>query len=349
MVKIIKLSKKISIGGNNKILLIPEIGINHFGSLQRAKKIVLSAKRAGAVAIKAQVHIPDLEMSNEAKKIKPGNSNLSIYQVIKENCLTLSEEEKLKKFIEENDMLYIASCFCLEAADFLHNIGTKVFKIGSGECNHFPLLDKISKYNRPMIVSTGMHSIKEINLMISFLQNRNVNFAINHCVNIYPTHVKHSNLNKLKYLIEKFSKTIPIGLSDHSSGLAVCYAAISLGISMIEKHYVINKRLNGPDVSASMDFFELKKILVNANDLKFSLMLKKNKISKDEFVTRRFALHSAVAKTNIKKNQVLTIDNINFKRPGTGYLLANNYKKIFKKKTKSQIKKNFQIQKKNLW
>jgi N-acetylneuraminate synthase len=347
MAKIIKISNDIFLGKKNDILIIPEIGINHFGNLEKAKKIVLSAKKAGAKVIKVQVHIPDKEMSLEAKRIKPGNSNLSIYDVISKNCLKLSEEKKLKKFIEDNDLLYMASCFCIEAADFLNEIGTKIFKVGSGECNHFPLLEHIAKFKKPMIVSTGMHTINEINRMIVFLKRCKAEFAINHCVNLYPTPLEHSNLYKLKYLIKKYSKTIPIGLSDHARGLAVCYASLPLGINMIEKHFVINKKKRGPDVSASLDFCELKELIKSANEISYSLNKKINVIQ-NELVTKKFAFHSAVSKFDLKKNDILTKDNIVFKRPGNGDFLAKNFKFIYNKKIKKSVKQNSQMKKNHL-
>jgi sialic acid synthase SpsE len=332
MSKILKLSKNIIIGDDNKILLIPEIGINHFGSLEKAKKIVLSAKKAGAIAIKAQVHIPELEMSREAKK---------------RNCLNLNDEKKLKQFIEDNNLLYIASCFCTEAADFLYSIGTKVFKIGSGECNHFPLLEKIAKFKLPIIVSTGMHSIKEIDTMIKFLQQKKAKFAINHCVNIYPTDLRFSNLHRLKYLVNKYSNIVPVGISDHAKGMAVCYASIPIGVSMIEKHYVENKKKDGPDISSSMNFDEFKELTDSVNDLKFSINKKLNVI-KGELLTKNFALHSVVAKISLKKNERLTLKKITFKRPGTGDFTTKNFYNIIGKKVKKTVPKNSQIKSSHL-
>lgn len=339
MRNIFKLDKNISIGDKKNILVIPEIGINHFGNLSLAKQIVLSAKKAGAIAIKAQVHIPDKEMSLEAKNIKPGNSNLSIYEVIRRNCLTLHEEEKLKKFIDQQGMLYIASCFCIEAADFLKDIGTKVFKIGSGECNHFPLLDRISSYKKPMIVSTGMHTLKEVDDMVKFLSIKKTKFAINHCVNLYPTPTNLTNFHRLKYLIKKYSNKIQVGLSDHSLGLSTCYTAIGLGVNMIEKHYVVDRKKNGPDISASLDCKELNDLIKFTYEIKKSLNKKQNLI-KEELVTKKFALHSAVASQDIKKGERITKKKVKFLRPGTGNFLSKNYKIIYKSKAKKNIKKN---------
>ncbi len=328
-----------------KPVIIPEIGINHFGSLSLAKKIVLKAKKAGATCIKAQVHLPEMEMSQEAKIIKPGNSNKSIYNVIKQNCLSLDEELKLKKYIENLGMLYIASSFCFEAAEFLNKIGTKVFKIGSGEASNFPFIEKIVSFKKPILISVGMHSLDEIRKTYSFLKKKKARFILNHCVNMYPTPIKNSNLNKFIKL-KKILKC-PIGLSDHTEGLATAYLSMGIGTALIEKHFVINKKKSGPDISSSIDFGELKQLISNTNHLDMSIY-KKNGVLPGEKVTRKFAFHSIVSKKNIIKGEIISEKNITIKRPGTGFFKANDFFKVLGKKAKSDIKKNIQIKKKHI-
>ena len=155
----IKIGNRI-ISENSKPLIVAEIGINHFGSLKKAKRMVDQIKDAGAEAAKVQIHMPDEEMSEEAKSIKPGNSNLSIYELIKKNSLNLEEEFKLKKYIEKKGLIYLATPFSFKAARWLQKNKVKVFKIGSGECNNYPLIKLISSFKKPMIVSTGMNDIK---------------------------------------------------------------------------------------------------------------------------------------------------------------------------------------------
>ena len=138
-------------------LIIPEIGINHNGSLEVAIKIIDAAKRAGAEIIKHQTHIPDFEMSKEAKKIKPGNSSRNIYDIIANSSLSEEDEYKLFRYVKKNKMIYLSTPFSREACDRLIKFGVNAFKIGSGEMNNFPLIKHVLKYKKPLIVSTGMH------------------------------------------------------------------------------------------------------------------------------------------------------------------------------------------------
>ena len=327
-------------------ILIPEIGINHFSSLKNAKKIVDCAIRSGSKAIKVQIHIPEKEMSLEAKKIRPGNSNLSIYDVIERNSFSLEKELKLKNYIEEKKMLYIASSFCEEAAIWLHENGTKVFKIGSGECSNLPFVKLIASFNKPTIMSTGMHDIKSLKASVNEFIKRKVPLILMHCVNLYPTKLEQSNLGRIKHLQKNFPK-INIGLSDHTSGLETAIASIAMGVKVIEKHFVCNKKKNGPDIKASIDAKELKYFNLNSKKLYKSIFYPKKYLIEEE-ITRKFAFHSVVAKIEIKKGEVLDLNNLCYKRPGTGDFNVNQISKLINKKSKKKIKANTQIKKKHV-
>ena len=239
-------------------------------------------------------------------------------------------------------MLYIASSFCIEAAEFLNNIGTKVFKIGSGEATNIPFLKKIISFKKPILISMGMQNISDIKKTYNILKKNKSKFIINHCVNIYPTPLKDSNLNKLLRLKKILS--CPIGLSDHTKGLATAYLSIGIGVAIIEKHFVINKKRSGPDISSSIDFHELKELIISSKDLDKSINTNQD-ILLGEKITRRFAFHSIVSKKEIKKGEILSLKNLCIKRPGTGPFKSNDLKKLIGKKAKLKIKKNFQIQK----
>ena len=155
----LKIRNKI-IGHNHKPFIISELGINHSGSLKAAKKMVDLSLANGADAIKNQTHLLDNEMISEAKKIKPANANESIYSVIKNNYLKFDDEVKLKQYVEKKRGIYMSTPFSLEAAIRLNEIGVSLFKIGSGECNNYPLIEKISKFKKPIILSTGMNDLK---------------------------------------------------------------------------------------------------------------------------------------------------------------------------------------------
>ena len=152
----------------HKPLIIPELGINHNGSLETAFKIVDAAYRAGAEIIKHQTHIPYDEMSEEAKKIKPGNSNKNIYEIISRCSLSEEQEYKLYKYVNKKKMIFLSTPFSKLAVDRLVKFGVKAFKIGSGEMNNYPLVEYICKFKKPMILSTGMHSIQDVKKVVKF-------------------------------------------------------------------------------------------------------------------------------------------------------------------------------------
>ena len=168
-------------------LIIAEIGINHNGNLDKAISIADSAIKSGAEVIKHQTHIPDEEMSQEAKFIKPGNSNKNIYDIIKECSLNELDEKKLFKYIVQKKKIIISTPFSKKAVDRLNRFGVPAFKIGSGECNNYDLIKYVCKFNKPIILSTGMNSIHSIKKTVNIIKRYKVPLALLHCVNLYPT------------------------------------------------------------------------------------------------------------------------------------------------------------------
>ena len=336
---------KIKITENSPVSIIAEIGINHSGSLRKAMELVDIAKTNGAKIIKVQIHIPDEEMSLEAKKIKPGNSNLSIYEVVKKNSLNLSDELLLKRYIEKKNLFYLATPFSFAAVDWLVSNNIKAFKIGSGECGNFPLLKYIAKFKKPMVVSTGMHSIKQITETVKLLKRCKCKFTLLHCTNLYPTDIKLSRLNRI-LLLKKLFQEIIIGYSDHSVGTQIPKLAVALGAKIVEKHFVKSKKQFGPDVSCSMDPNDLREMVTEFKNISLAIKFNsKSDIIKEETVTRKFALHSVVAKSNIDKGVKLSHKNLTVKRPGTGDFHSNKINNLIGKIAKKNIKSNTQIKK----
>ena len=337
----------IKIGENFEPLIIPEIGINHNGDLNTAFKMVDAAKRAGAKIIKHQTHIPDDEMSEEAKKIKPENSKRNIYNIIEDCSLSFEKEYKLTQYCKKKKIIFISTPFSFKAVDRLVKFNVPIFKIGSGEIFNFPLLDYISKFKKKLIISSGMASIEQLKNTVSFLKKRNVDFAILHTTNLYPTPDNLIRLGSITQLRQKFKNNI-IGLSDHSSSNYSCFGAVALGASIIEKHFTDTFKRSGPDISCSVDEIGLKELIKGCNIISKQRFGDKN-LLKEEQVTRNFAYASVVSRRKIEINEILSLKNITVRRPGTGDFGAAEFKNLLGKKVRSIIKKNTQIKKRDLF
>ena len=343
--KIFKIKNRV-IGDFNKPLIVPEIGINHNGSIETAIKIVDAAKRAGAEIIKHQTHIPEDEMSIEAKRIKPGNSKDNIYSIIKNCALNLEDEYKLFRYVIKKNLIYLSTPFSKLAVDRLVKFGVDVFKIGSGEMNNYPLLNYISKQKKPMIISTGMNNIKNIQEMLKNIYIKPL-IALMHTTNLYPTPNKLVRLQSIVDLKKKFPN-YNIGLSDHTQTNHSSFGAIALGANIIEKHFVDKKNRAGPDIQASIDEKELKELIIGCNILYEQRQGGKTYL-KEEQVTRDFAFASVVAIKNILPGQKLNYKNIWVKRPGSGDFKAAELKKLIGLKAKREIQSNNQIKKKDVF
>ena len=345
MKNIIKIGNR-KIGEKFKPFIICELGINHNGSLKLAKKMVDLAIKSGADAIKNQSHILDEEMIPEAKKIIPTNAKSSIYDVIKKNLMTFENEKKLKKYVEKKKRIYLSTPFSLEAARQLNSIKVKAFKIGSGECNNTPLIKEITKFKKPIILSTGMNDIKSIKKSVNILKKSKAQFALLHCISEYPADTKRLNLDFINVL-KKIFPNVVIGYSDHSLGIIPSISAISKGALIIEKHFTDTKKRSGPDIVCSMDPQELK-LLKKASIEIFYSNGKNKKISKIEKKTAKFAFSSVVSIKDIYPGEMLSKKNIWVKRPGTGHFKASSYYKLLGKKTKKLILKNNFIKKNDI-
>ena len=340
-----KLGNRI-VGSNNYPLIIAELGINHNGSLKKAINLVDKAFKAGAEIIKHQTHIAKDEMSLEAKKIIPSHTKENIFDIIEKCSLSEEDEFKLMEHTKKKGMIFISTPFSRMAVDRLVKFKVLAFKIGSGECNNYPLIEYIAKHKKPIILSTGMNTIETIKPAVKIIRKYNVPFALLHCTNIYPTPTKLIRLNAINILKKTFPDAL-VGLSDHSKTIFPCLGAIALGASVVEKHFTDNKKNNGPDISASMDEDELKMLLKGSREI-FEARGDIKKAVGDEKYTSRFAFASLVATEEIKKNETITKKNCFPKRPGTGDFLAKDYKYILGKKTNRSIKKNTLIKKKDL-
>ncbi len=331
------------IGPKYKPLVIFELGINHNGNLKLAKKIVDEAIKSGAEVIKHQTHIPKDEMSEEAKKIIPVHTKKNIYNIISECALKEKEELELKKYIEKKKAIFLSTPFSREAVNRLVKFKVKAFKIGSGECNNYPLVDYIASFKKPIIISTGMNDIKAIRKSINILRKHKSKFAILHTTNLYPTPHKLIRLNALNEIKKLFPKTV-YGLSDHTGENYTSFAAVALGASIIEKHFIDKSSRKGPDIKASVNSIQMKD-LIRGVSLIHDAKPGGIKPTSKEKKTAEFAFASVVSNKDIKAGEILDKDNIWVRRPGTGDYSAEKLPFLIGKKIKKTVKNNTQIKK----
>ncbi len=337
---------KIIIDENTPPIVIAEIGINHNGNLDRAISIADKAILSGAEIIKHQTHIVDEEMSEEAKRTTPGNSKLSIYEIIKKCTLSEEKEKKLMKYITSRKKIFISSPFSIAAANRLARFNVPAFKIGSGECNNYHFIKHICKFKKPIILSTGMNSINSIKKSVEIIRKNKIPLVLLHCTNIYPTPPNLVRLDCIRQLKKAYPSCL-VGISDHTTTNYTSLAAVALGARIIEKHFVDSKKIIGPDINCSMDPSELKDMILGSKTI-FQARGGVKKPLKEEKITINFAFASVCSSTDISPGQVLTEKNICLKRPGNGFYSIKDFNKLLGKKVKKFIKKNTQIKKENL-
>lgn len=327
------------IGRDHPPFVIAEIGINHEGSMKKAKQMVDDAMNTGAECVKFQSHVIEDEMIPEAKKVIPGNATVSIYEIMERCAFSESEEREIKRYVEKKGIIFLSTPFSRAAADRLHRMNVQAYKIGSGECNNYPLIEHIAKFGKPVILSTGMNDVPAVKIAVQIFRKYKTPYALLHCTSMYPTPYEKVRLGALSELARVFPDAV-IGLSDHSLGNYTCFAAVALGGgSILEKHFTSDKKWPGPDVPISIDPRELKELIEGSRAIQKALGGKKT-ILKEEKPTIDFAYASVVSIRPIKKGEKLTKKNIWVKRPGTGEIKAIHYPKILGKVAKANIEKD---------
>ena len=339
------MSKKFKIDGREigdgiTPLVIAEIGINHEGDVSKCKQMIDDAYKSGAECVKFQCHIIDDEMI--PNDVIPPNANESIWEMMKRCSLSEENEVSLKEYTEKLGMIYLNTPFSREAANRLNRIEVSAFKIGSGECNNLPLISHIAGFGKPIILSTGMNDLESVSESVSILEKAEVDYAIMHVTSMYPTPYDKVRLNAITELKEKFSG-IPIGLSDHSFGNYTCFGAVSLGASILEKHFTSDKNWPGPDIPISINPQELRDLIIGSKAIFESLKGRKTFLDEEKPVAD-FAFSSIVTIRDIERGEKFSEENIWVKRPGTGEMKASDFEKIINKKSKVNIKKNEQLE-----
>lgn len=332
------------IGQQYAPLVVAEIGINHEGSYEKAIRMIDDAATAGCECVKFQEHIIEDEMI--PNNVIPSNAEDTIWNIMKRCSLTYEESISIKKYTESKGMIFLSTPFSRAAADRLQKMGVLAFKIGSGECNNYPLVRHIASFGKPVVLSTGMNNLESISKSVSILRSAKIQFAIMHCTSIYPTLESQIRLNILSVLRSKFPDAV-IGLSDHSMTIYPCLGAVVLGASILERHYTSDKTWPGPDISLSMDPKELKDLIIGSR-LIHNAMSGYLELVPEEMKTSEFAYASVVSIKEIKTGEKLTNKNIWVKRPGTGYYSAKDYENLIGKEATVDIQKDFQISKEHI-
>ncbi len=336
----------ITINDYSPPVIIAEIGINHNGNLKEAIKIADEAIKSGADIIKHQTHVVSDEMALRAKKVIPGNSKKSIYEII-ENCSLNEEDEfKLMNYIKKKKKIFISTPFSRAAVDRLVKFKVPGFKIGSGECNNYPLVEYIAKQKKPIILSTGMNDYKSIDKSVKIFKKYKNNFALMHCTNLYPTPNHLTRLECVKEMVKKY-KTAIIGYSDHTIDNSAALGAIALGAQIIERHFTYSKKVKGPDISCSMDSHDLQNLKESGKRIFIGLKGKKGPLD-EERPTINFAFASVAVVKDIKKGEKFTEKNIFTLRPLNGFFKVKDYKKLLGKKASRNLFKGNQLKKKDV-
>ncbi|EOV4086260.1 N-acetylneuraminate synthase family protein [Campylobacter upsaliensis] len=335
---------KLIVSQNTSPLVVPEIGINHNGSLELAKLMVDAALRAGAKIIKHQTHIVEDEMCQAAKKVIPGNAKISIYEIMKKCALNEKDERELKEYVEKQGLVYLSTPFSRAGANRLEDMGVSAYKIGSGECNNTPLIKHIASFKKPIILSTGMNDIKSITQSVKILKDFEVPFVLLHTTNLYPTPPHLVRLGAMLELKKEFDALV--GLSDHTTNNLACLGAVALGACMIERHFSDTMDRQGPDIICSMDENALKELITQSEQMALMRGLNaKKEATKEEQVTIDFAFASIVSIQPIKKGETLSEKNIWVKRPSLGGIPAREFENILGKKALRDIECDSQLSK----
>ncbi|MBU1147547.1 MAG: N-acetylneuraminate synthase family protein, partial [Candidatus Omnitrophica bacterium] len=301
----IKINNRI-IGPKHPPFIIAEIGINHEGIFDKAMQMIDDAAKSGCECVKFQTHVIEDEMV--PNNVIPGNAKESIWDIMKRCALSEDEEFKLKKYTESKGMIFLSTPFSRAAAIRLEKLNVAAYKIGSGECNNYPLIECIAKYKKPILLSTGMNNINTISKAVEILRKYEIPFALLHCTSIYPTPYNRIRLGALLELEKAFPDAV-LGLSDHSFSIYPCLGAVSLGASILERHFTSDKNWPGPDVSISMDPDELKELIEGAGIVHQALGGNKT-ILDEEKPTIDFAYACVVAIKNINTGEAFTEQNI---------------------------------------
>lgn len=327
------------VGPAHPPLVVAEIGINHEGDPVKAHRMVDDAADAGVECVKFQTHVVEDEMI--PNDVVPGNADEPIYSMMQRCALSAADERDLKAHAEERGMIFLSTPFSRAAADRLAALDVAAFKIGSGECNNYPLVKHIASVGKPVILSTGMNDIASIEPAVAILREAGVGFAVLHCTSLYPTPPEQVRLGALAELGAAFPDAV-LGLSDHTTTIYPCLGAVSLGARVLERHFTSDMSWPGPDIPVSSTPPEFAE-LVRGSRLIHAALGGSKQILADEQPTIDFAYASVVTTRTVAVGEELTADNIWVKRPGTGEIKAADYPRVLGRRVARELAADHQI------
>lgn len=328
-----------SIGAVHPPLVISEIGINHEGDLDKAHQMIDDVAAAGGECVKFQSHVIEDEMI--PNDVIPGNAEESIWDIMSRCALDELQERELKEHTEQAGLIFLSTPFSRAAADRLEGMGAEWYKIGSGECNNYPLIEHVAAFGKPMVVSTGMNDLSSIAKTVDILERAGVSYALLQCTSMYPTPYDKVRLGALEEMRTSFPGAV-LGLSDHSASIYPCLGSVALGASILERHFTSDKGWPGPDIEVSMDPGELAALIEGSRAIHASLGGSKT-ILPEEQPTIDFAYASVVTTADIPEGATLDRSNLWVKRPGTGEILAEGYEQVLGRRAVRDLPINHQV------
>ena len=304
-----------------RTLIIAEAGVNHNGSLELAKKMALVAKECGADVVKYQTAVPEMVISKFAKKAEyqkqtTGDTESQL-EMVRKLHFDFAGHKELKEYCDSIGIQYLSAPFDIPSVHFLGTLGLPYIKVPSGEITNLPYLEEVGRLKIPVILSTGMSTLDEIESALTILENNGcTGVTLLHCNTEYPTPYEDANLAAMLDLSEQFG--LPVGLSDHTSGWECDVAAAALGADVIEKHFTLDKGMEGPDHKASLDPAELKAMVQAVRHIEAAMGTGQKHVTASEARNKPIARKSIVAALPIRKGEVFTVHNLTTKRPGDG-------------------------------
>jgi N-acetylneuraminate synthase/N,N'-diacetyllegionaminate synthase len=305
------------IGGNEPAFFIAEAGINHNGSVEVAKKLIDAAKDAGADAVKFQTYTAESLMSKNTVVPKHVKLKEPLMDMLKKLELNEEEHREIAEYCSQKGIAFLSTPLYNEAVDLLDGLGVDSFKVASCDLDNLPLLKLIAEKGKPIILSTGMGTLGEVGEAVDTIHSTgNKNIVLLHCVANYPPKSEDVNLRAMETLRNAFK--VPVGYSDHTVGINIPLAAVALGAAVIEKHFTLDKGMEGPDHAVSADPSDLKNMISGAREIEKGLGTGIKIPADAEIEMKKSFRRSVVVNTAVKEGEVLTAEKLSLKRPGTG-------------------------------